>query len=312
MLASGAAEARPRHQVVDTVAFSSCDDGENGRGHAKAATTSMSTGVPPTTRRIGPHAEPAPRPRCGCDGSWSLSRLHRGTSSPSTEAFSSGRHGSNDPTVPPLALGAVHSESASFAYGAADRRARRTALRRMHEAGQRLGAPTRRACKAAVASRLRSALSSAFLRPRPPRRSRRPLPRCGGAPTNAPAAAATTLHYDCSKPGNMRKAACKGAVTTLPTTAATTTATVAPAKPSIFSRMLKPKVEPAAASASASPAAPATTSTASAASASSYRGKSITTDSAGATGQCRDGTYTHATHHSGACSRHGGVAKWMQ
>jgi hypothetical protein len=31
----------------------------------------------------------------------------------------------------------------------------------------------------------------------------------------------------------------------------------------------------------------------------------------GATAQCKDGTYSHATHHSGACSKHGGVAKWM-
>ena len=32
---------------------------------------------------------------------------------------------------------------------------------------------------------------------------------------------------------------------------------------------------------------------------------------AGATGKCRDGTYTTATVHSGACSRHGGVASWF-
>jgi Protein of unknown function (DUF3761) len=32
---------------------------------------------------------------------------------------------------------------------------------------------------------------------------------------------------------------------------------------------------------------------------------------AGATGQCKDGTYTMSKTHSGACSRHGGVAKWL-
>ncbi len=32
---------------------------------------------------------------------------------------------------------------------------------------------------------------------------------------------------------------------------------------------------------------------------------------AGATGQCKDGTYTMSKTHSGACSRHGGVAKWF-
>ena len=31
----------------------------------------------------------------------------------------------------------------------------------------------------------------------------------------------------------------------------------------------------------------------------------------GATGQCKDGTYTMAKNHQGACSNHGGVAKWQ-
>jgi hypothetical protein len=26
---------------------------------------------------------------------------------------------------------------------------------------------------------------------------------------------------------------------------------------------------------------------------------------------CKDGTYSHAKGHSGACSRHGGVAEWL-
>jgi hypothetical protein len=32
---------------------------------------------------------------------------------------------------------------------------------------------------------------------------------------------------------------------------------------------------------------------------------------AGALAQCRDGMYSHAQHRSGACSRHGGVSRWM-
>ncbi|HXJ22869.1 MAG TPA: DUF3761 domain-containing protein [Polyangia bacterium] len=28
------------------------------------------------------------------------------------------------------------------------------------------------------------------------------------------------------------------------------------------------------------------------------------------TAQCRDGNWSYAQHHSGACSRHGGVARW--
>jgi hypothetical protein len=35
------------------------------------------------------------------------------------------------------------------------------------------------------------------------------------------------------------------------------------------------------------------------------------TDASGATAQCKDGTYSHAKHRSGACSHHGGVAKWL-
>ncbi len=35
------------------------------------------------------------------------------------------------------------------------------------------------------------------------------------------------------------------------------------------------------------------------------------TDPTGAIAQCRDGTYSHAKSHSGACSRHGGVGEWL-
>ncbi|MGA5656187.1 DUF3761 domain-containing protein [Rahnella contaminans] len=32
----------------------------------------------------------------------------------------------------------------------------------------------------------------------------------------------------------------------------------------------------------------------------------------GASAQCRDGTYSFSTHHRGTCSRHGGVAQWLE
>lgn len=35
------------------------------------------------------------------------------------------------------------------------------------------------------------------------------------------------------------------------------------------------------------------------------------TDPTGAIARCKDGTYSHAKVHSGACSRHGGVAEWL-
>jgi hypothetical protein len=32
---------------------------------------------------------------------------------------------------------------------------------------------------------------------------------------------------------------------------------------------------------------------------------------AGATAECRDGTYSFSQHRSGTCSHHGGVARWL-
>lgn len=123
--------------------------------------------------------------------------------------------------------------------------------------------------------------------------------------SSAPAAAPVKAerHYDCSKAGNANKAVCKN------TASATAPAPVAPpaptaTRPSIFSRM---RSRPSTAASPAAQRAPAPA----AAPSGSYQGKSITTSPTGATGQCKDGTYTHATHHSGACSSHGGVAKWM-
>jgi len=34
-------------------------------------------------------------------------------------------------------------------------------------------------------------------------------------------------------------------------------------------------------------------------------------DPAGATAKCKDGTFSHSKHHSGTCSRHGGVGEWL-
>lgn len=35
-------------------------------------------------------------------------------------------------------------------------------------------------------------------------------------------------------------------------------------------------------------------------------------ESKGATAKCKDGTYSYAKHHQGACSHHGGVAEWYK
>lgn len=38
----------------------------------------------------------------------------------------------------------------------------------------------------------------------------------------------------------------------------------------------------------------------------------VNTDPTNATAKCKDGTYSHAATHRGACSRHGGVAEWLK
>jgi hypothetical protein len=42
------------------------------------------------------------------------------------------------------------------------------------------------------------------------------------------------------------------------------------------------------------------------------KGKRASTDPTGANARCKDGMYWHGTRHSGSCSRHGGVAEWLQ
>lgn len=54
-----------------------------------------------------------------------------------------------------------------------------------------------------------------------------------------------------------------------------------------------------------SPKAPAPTSSQSASDA------STNTTAQGATAMCKDGSYSHSTHHSGTCSNHGGVKQWL-
>jgi hypothetical protein len=70
---------------------------------------------------------------------------------------------------------------------------------------------------------------------------------------------------------------------------------------------LTPTTEAASAPATAAAPAPAPTKpTASAAPA-----KADEKSPEGAIASCKDGTYSHSKHHSGACARHGGVAQWL-
>ncbi len=78
--------------------------------------------------------------------------------------------------------------------------------------------------------------------------------------------------------------------------------------------MSTPAAAPAAAVTPAAAAAPAAASAAPAAAANRTRseGSAGSSDAAGATAKCKDGTYSHSTKHTGACSHHGGVDQWMK
>lgn len=129
---------------------------------------------------------------------------------------------------------------------------------------------------------------------KPAKAAKAEAPKAAAAkPAPKPAAkqaAATERHYDCSKAGNANKAACKGAAATTP---------VAAAKPAP-----KPASKPATKPAAMPKAAPAAKAAPASASAEN-------SNPAGAIAQCKDGTYSHAKTHRGACSRHGGVGKWL-
>jgi Protein of unknown function (DUF3761) len=63
-------------------------------------------------------------------------------------------------------------------------------------------------------------------------------------------------------------------------------------------KAMKAETKQAAKSANATATAPRTTAS--------------NTDPTDATAKCKDGTYSHAKTHRGACSRHGGVAEWLK
>lgn len=130
----------------------------------------------------------------------------------------------------------------------------------------------------------------------------------------------TQRNYDCSKPGNANKAVCKSAAATpakpvaKQTTVATTTRHYDCTKPGnankqeckVSTATHQTATKPVAMPKTAPAAAPAPRKMAAAGS-----GASESRDPTGAIAQCKDGMYSHSKSRSGACSRHGGVAKWM-
>lgn len=113
-------------------------------------------------------------------------------------------------------------------------------------------------------------------------------------------ATATTATVTC-KDGSTSKAG-KGACSHhggVNKSAAASSATSSPAA--------SPSPSPAPAAAAATTPPKGATSTATAAS-----GASENNDPTGAIAKCKDGLYSHSKHRSGTCSKHGGVAQWLQ
>lgn len=131
-------------------------------------------------------------------------------------------------------------------------------------------------------------------------------------------ATTTTRQYDCTKKGNANKSACTAAAAQTPTgtTAGATKTTTRSSATTTDCTKWYNKVRAQCKSSTAT-AAPHTTvapaprpASAPPASGKSPR-SSVNNDPTGATAQCKDGSYSHAKTHQGACSRHGGVAKWL-
>jgi uncharacterized protein with FMN-binding domain len=105
---------------------------------------------------------------------------------------------------------------------------------------------------------------------------------------------AKTQQGACSKHGGVKTWYGEAAMAPEPAPAKTTTTKRAP-KPA----KAAPAPEPAPANTTTAPAAPAKTAPAAG-------------TPANATAKCKDGTFSYAKQHSGACSHHGGVAEWYK
>src|SRR6185437_16172169 len=132
----------------------------------------------------------------------------------------------------------------------------------------------------------------------------------------SPPAWAATRHYDCSKPGNANKAVCKVAATpskpvVKQTSVQTATRHYDCTKPGNANKA-QCKTSAAAHQSASRPVAESRP-VAVPAARPAGRTATVANDNnrAGATAQCKDGTYSHAKEHRGACSHHGGVAKWL-
>jgi len=125
----------------------------------------------------------------------------------------------------------------------------------------------------------------------------------------------TTRNYDCTKAGNANKTACKTAAAQTPTGkspgAVKTTTTAKTTTTDCTKWYNKARAQCRTATSSAPPRTSVAPAPKPAAVPASRSAVSDNNSPGGATAQCKDGTYSHAKTHQGACSHHSGVAKWM-
>jgi len=183
------------------------------------------------------------------------------------------------------------------------------------------GNASKAACKSAAKS---ATAAAAKAKPTPAAAKSAPAKAAATAPkpTATKVSSTTTTktvtqkNYDCSKPGNANKAVCKAAAATpakpvaKQTTVATQTRHYDCTKAGNANKQECKVSTASSATVSkpvAAPKAAATTAPRKAAAAETVENR----DPSGAIAQCKDGMYSHAKGRTGACSRHGGVAKWM-
>ena len=122
-----------------------------------------------------------------------------------------------------------------------------------------------------------------------------------------PAPAAAIRKYDCAKAGNTNKTACKGAATPA---AAPKSTSVKPAPAATTRNYDCSKAGNANKAVCKGQVAAPAPRVAAPAPAATHNQATNGAGLPGASGKCRDNTYSHSKTHSGACSHHGGVAQW--
>jgi len=123
-------------------------------------------------------------------------------------------------------------------------------------------------------------------------------------PRSAHAQAKTSVCKDGTTSATTGRGACSGHGGV---DAAKTQAAAKAAKPPV-KQAAKPMANPAVATAAPVKTTPA----AKKEMAANTKAKNDDKDAKGATAECKDGTYSHAASHRGACSNHGGVAKFLK